>query len=118
MLSIGEFSKICQVSVKTLHHYDRIGLLKPAHVDAATGYRYYETAQLDRMLLIARLKRYGFSLFEIAVFLDCEDPAYRKAKLRQQAHRLQQEAQERARVLSAPRRTWKISKGQEISWII
>ena len=101
MLSIGAFSKICQVSVKTLHHYDHIGLLKPAQVDAATGYRYYETAQLDRMLLIIRLKRYGFSLSEIAAFLDCEDPAYQKAKLRQQEHRLQQEAQEQARVLSA-----------------
>lgn len=30
MLSIGEFSKICQVSVKTLHHYDKLGLLVPA----------------------------------------------------------------------------------------
>lgn len=49
MLSIGEFSKICQVSVKTLHHYDKLGLLVPAQVDVETGYRYYEAAQLDRM---------------------------------------------------------------------
>ena len=71
MLSIGEFSKICQVSVKTLHHYDKLGLLVPAQVDAETGYRYYEAAQLDRMLLIARLKRYGFSLAEIRSFPRC-----------------------------------------------
>lgn len=75
MLSIGEFSKICQVSVKTLHHYDKLGLLVPAQVDAETGYRYYEAAQLDRMLLIARLKRYGFSLAEIRSFLDADDDA-------------------------------------------
>ena len=37
MLSIGEFSKICQVSVKTLHHYDKLGLLVPAQVDAETA---------------------------------------------------------------------------------
>ena len=37
MLQIGEFSKVCQVSVKTLHHYDRIGLLVPAQVDHGTG---------------------------------------------------------------------------------
>ena len=37
MLSIGEFSKICQVSVKTLHHYDKLGLLVPAQVDAETS---------------------------------------------------------------------------------
>ena len=41
MLSIGEFSKICKVTVKTLRYYDRIGLLKPVHVDDMTGYRYY-----------------------------------------------------------------------------
>lgn len=44
MLTIGAFSKICQVSVKTLHHYDRIGLLTPKKVDAVTGYRYYDQA--------------------------------------------------------------------------
>ena len=47
MLQIGEFSRICQVSVKTLHHYDRIGLLAPARVDVLTGYRYYEPEQID-----------------------------------------------------------------------
>lgn len=35
MLQVGEFSKICRVSVKTLHHYDRIGLLAPAEENAA-----------------------------------------------------------------------------------
>ena len=60
MLQIGEFSKICQVSVKTLHHYDKIGLLAPAEVDRFTGYRYYCIEQIDRMNYIQRLKRYGF----------------------------------------------------------
>ena len=54
MFAIGEFSKICQVSVKTLHHYDRIDLLKPQKVDPFTGYRYYEKEQMERMLLIKR----------------------------------------------------------------
>ncbi|MCI8639947.1 MAG: MerR family transcriptional regulator [Coprococcus sp.] len=73
MFTIGEFSKICQVSVKTLHHYDRIGLLKPEKVDTYTGYRYYSQNQMDTMLLIQRLKRYGFSLEEARGFLDCTD---------------------------------------------
>ena len=47
MLQIGEFSKICQVSVKTLRHYDKIGLLAPAEVDRFTGYRYYRVEQID-----------------------------------------------------------------------
>lgn len=38
MLQIGEFSKICQVSVKTLRHYDKLGLLIPAKIDHLTGY--------------------------------------------------------------------------------
>ena len=65
MLQIGQFSKVCQVSVKTLHHYDKIGLLAPAEVDRFTGYRYYKTDQIDDMNYIQRLKRYGFSLDEI-----------------------------------------------------
>ena len=39
MFYIGEFSKMGKTTVKTLHHYDRIGLLRPAAVDGATGYR-------------------------------------------------------------------------------
>ena len=72
MYQIGEFSKICQVSVKTLRYYDRIGLLKPSEVDRFTGYRYYDRGQLERMLLIQKLKRYGFSLEEIQPLLDCD----------------------------------------------
>ena len=49
MLQIGEFSKICQVSVKTLHHYDKIGLLAPTEVDRITGYRFYQLEQIDTM---------------------------------------------------------------------
>lgn len=65
MLSIGQFSKVCQVSIKTLHHYDRIGLMKPCRVEEESGYRYYDREQIPTMLLIQRLKRYGFSLSEI-----------------------------------------------------
>ena len=50
MYTIGEFSKICQVSVKTLHHYDRIGLLTPFRVDSFTGYRYYTKDQVQQMI--------------------------------------------------------------------
>ena len=73
MLQIGEFSRICQVSVKTLHHYDKIGLLAPAEVDRFTGYRYYQISQIDEMNYIQRLKRYGFSLDEIQRMLTLSD---------------------------------------------
>src|SRR5699024_9610310 len=91
MFQIGEFSRICQVSVKTLHHYDRIGLLAPAKVDALTGYRYYETEQIDAMNYIQRLKRYGFSLDEIQKLLTLSDDREMLVRLRQQKERLKQE---------------------------
>ena len=62
---IKEFSLLCQVTVKTLRHYEKIGLLKPNEVDAWTGYRYYDVAQMQTLLNIRRLKSMGFSLDEI-----------------------------------------------------
>lgn len=100
MLQIGEFSKICQVSVKTLHHYDRIGLLVPAEVDRLTGYRYYRTEQIDRMNYIQRLKRYGFSLEEIQHLITVSDHKELAGALRQQKDRLKREQQERAIILN------------------
>lgn len=70
---IGEFSKLCQVTVKTLRHYEEVGLLSPFEVDKWTGYRYYDTAQLRRMTRISYLKRLGFTLEEIANQLEQSD---------------------------------------------
>ena len=49
MIRIGDFSKLSRVSIKTLHFYDEMGLLKPVEVDRFTGYRYYEFDQLPRL---------------------------------------------------------------------
>jgi DNA-binding transcriptional MerR regulator len=70
MLKIGEFSKLGQVTVTTLRHYDEIGLLKPVLVDDFSGYRYYSVAQLPRLNRILALKHLGFLLEEIAPLLD------------------------------------------------
>lgn len=67
---IGEFSKLCQVTVKTLRHYEEIGLLIPIEVDEWTGYRYYDISQLRRMNRIVYLKQLGLSLEEIAELFD------------------------------------------------
>ncbi len=69
MLKIGEFSRLSQVTIKTLHHYDEIGLLKPAQVDPFTDYRYYTVDQLPRLHSIMALKELGLSLEEIARLL-------------------------------------------------
>ncbi|UPW84622.1 MerR family transcriptional regulator [Lysinibacillus sp. Ag94] len=73
MLSIGEFSKICGVSTKTLRYYDEIGLINPDEINAESGYRYYSIDQLKRMLYINRLKSYHFSLEEIKAMLELEE---------------------------------------------
>lgn len=70
MLSIGEFSKICKVSAKTLRYYAEIGLILPSEINPENGYRYYAIEQLETMLLIIRLKSYHFSLEEIKQIIE------------------------------------------------
>jgi DNA-binding transcriptional MerR regulator len=70
VLRIGEFARLGQVSVKTLHHYHQIGLLVPAAVDAATGYRLYAAEQLADLNRVLAMRDLGFTLGEIASWLD------------------------------------------------
>jgi DNA-binding transcriptional MerR regulator len=69
MYSIGEFSRINRITPKTLRHYDRIGLLKPARIDEWTGYRYYAAEQLPELGRILMLKGFGCTLTEIRAIL-------------------------------------------------
>ena len=66
---IGEFAELSGVSTKTLRHYDKVGLLRPATVGALTGYRYYTTAQLRELSWILALRDLGLSLPEIRAFV-------------------------------------------------
>lgn len=91
MLSIGQMSRACGVSVKTLHHYDRIGLLRPQRIDGDSGYRYYDETQIQTMLLISRLKRYEFSLSDIGALL--EEPGRLGVELDRQRLRLERQAE-------------------------
>lgn len=70
MLKIGEFSTLTQVSIKTLRHYDEMGLLKPVRIDPESGYRYYSAIQLPRLHRILALKDLGFPLHRIAEVVD------------------------------------------------
>ncbi len=70
MFKIGDFSRLSQVSVNALRHYDELGLLKPMQVDRFTGYRYYSIEQLPQLQRILALKDLGFSLEQIAQVLD------------------------------------------------
>jgi DNA-binding transcriptional MerR regulator len=72
MFLTGEFSQISRVSKRLLHYYDEIGLLKPAHIDAHTGYRYYSARQLPRLNRILALKDLGLSLDSIAGMMQAD----------------------------------------------
>jgi DNA-binding transcriptional MerR regulator len=70
MFSIGEFARLGAVSIRTLRHYDEIGLLRPATVDPETGYRGYSADQLGQLNRIAALKELGLTLTQARQLLD------------------------------------------------
>ncbi|UJF33537.1 MerR family transcriptional regulator [Paenibacillus hexagrammi] len=69
-IKIGLFSKIAQVTIRALRHYDELGLLKPAWIEPSTNYRYYTYDQLIRLNQILVLKDAGFSLEQVASMID------------------------------------------------
>ena len=79
---IGKVAELAGVTVRTLHHYDEIGLLSPSE-RTSTGYRRYDDADLERLQQILYYRELEFSLEEIATILD--DPqADATAHLRRQ----------------------------------
>ena len=71
-LKIGEFSRLMQVTVKTLRHYEQKELLVPDEVDEWTGYRYYSITQMLKLNSIRQLQQLGFTLEEIKDLYDNE----------------------------------------------
>ncbi|MGV9883786.1 MerR family transcriptional regulator [Streptomyces sp. NPDC003006] len=78
LLSIGVFAARARLSPKALRLYDRLGLLEPAHVDEASGYRYYRVGQIEHARTVALLRRLDMPLAGIAetVRLDGERAAH------------------------------------------
>jgi DNA-binding transcriptional MerR regulator len=79
LVSIGEFARLARLSPKALRRYDESGLLEPAHVDPGSGYRWYETAQLEQARLVAALRGIDVPLAEIKPMLGM--PAAQVAEL-------------------------------------
>jgi DNA-binding transcriptional MerR regulator len=75
-LSIGDFSQITHLSVKTKRRYHEAALLQPAEVDPHTGYRYYATTQVPTAQVIRRFRELGMPVREV---LTTSDPRARSA---------------------------------------
>ena len=99
-MQIKEFAEFTGVSVRTLHYYDEIGLLRPAFVDRITGYRFYDANSLLRMQEILFYRELDFSLKSIGEILS--SPNYEKNKaLKEQKHLLTLKKDRLERLISA-----------------
>ncbi|MET7425646.1 MerR family transcriptional regulator [Dactylosporangium sp. NPDC005555] len=103
-LTIGEFATLTHLSVRTLRRYHEAGLLAPAQVDPATGYRYYSTAQIPPAQVIHRLRQLDVPLAEVRAILATDDPQRRADLVAGHVKRLEDELERtRAAVVSLRR---------------
>ncbi len=78
-LTVGEFSRMTHLSVKTLRHYHQVGLLEPAQVNPDTGYRYYSRDQIPQAQVIRRLRDLEMPVPEVQAVLGAPDVSTRNA---------------------------------------
>ena len=97
-MNVGEVAALAGVTVRTLHHYDRIGLLSPSGRTSA-GYRQYAPADLDRLHSVLLYRALGFSLEEVATLLD--DPSADPTEHLRRQHRLLLDRRDRTSAMVA-----------------
>jgi DNA-binding transcriptional MerR regulator len=87
VFTIGDFSKITGLTVKTIRFYHEEGILLPSHVDPATGYRYYDRSKIETARVITHLRSLDLSLQEIGAILRIagDDADLREVMQRQKA---------------------------------
>lgn len=76
-VSIGDFAVMTSLSRKALRHYHDIGILEPAHIDSHTGYRFYDTSQVDHAHIIRRFRSLDMSIPDIKALLSTDDATAR-----------------------------------------
>jgi DNA-binding transcriptional MerR regulator len=104
VLSIGDFSRITHLSVKTLRRYHEAGLLEPAEIDPQSGYRYYSTAQVPTAQVIRRFRDLGMPVREVGEVLATCDPKARSALIAAHLERLQNQLDETRAAVTSLRR--------------
>ena len=104
MLTIGEFAQLTHLSVRTLRRYHDAGLLEPARVDEASGYRYYSAEQIPAAQVIHRLRELDVPLPDVHRILRTPDPGTRAGLVADHLQRLEDQLERtRAAVTSLQR---------------
>jgi DNA-binding transcriptional MerR regulator len=103
-LTIGDFSQITHLSVKTLRHYHEAGLLEPADIDPQSGYRYYSTEQVPTAQVIRRFRDLGMPVREVGEVLATADPSARSALIANYLERLENQLDETRAAVTSLRR--------------
>jgi DNA-binding transcriptional MerR regulator/effector-binding domain-containing protein len=88
-LTVGEFSRMTHLSVKTLRHYHQVGLLEPAQVNPGTGYRYYRSDQIPTAQVIRRLRNLEMPVAEVREVLSASEVSARNALIAAHLDRLE-----------------------------
>jgi DNA-binding transcriptional MerR regulator len=94
LVGIGDFSKMSYLSVKALRHYHDVGILVPAAVDPATGYRRYTTNQVPVAHAIRRFRELQMPIDEIRLVLESPDPAESNRAILRHLERMQQQLEQ------------------------
>jgi DNA-binding transcriptional MerR regulator len=125
---IGDFSVMTRLSRKALRHYHDLGLLVPAHIDTHTGYRFYDTAQVDQAYIIRRFRSLQMSIPDIKALLSTTDLGARNAliaahleQMQEQLERTQDAVRELIELLSPPEHHPEVHTRREprtVAWAI
>jgi DNA-binding transcriptional MerR regulator len=102
-LTIGDFSRVTFLSVKTLRHYHQVGLLEPADVDPVTGYRRYKSGQIPVAQVIRRFRDLGMPLDDIDAVLRAPDQTTRSQLIAAHLTRLEESLAETQRAVASLR---------------
>src|SRR5437879_6867461 len=94
LLPIGDFSRMTYLSVKALRHYHDVGLLAPAQVDPATGYRFYDPSQVTTAQVIRRFRDLGMPLEDVKAVLDAPDVMARNQVIVAHLERMESELEQ------------------------
>lgn len=78
MLTVGAFSRASGLPVSALRYYDAAGVLRPAHVDPVTGYRWYTPDQVGRASLVARMRQTGMPVADICCVITTDPVTARR----------------------------------------